>query len=94
MWSRLLKLAHHCFVAPDFRREDRDGRPAHCGSYAIGGIEPLLSVRRGAHAINFYVSAFSARVIMRVDAENGDVVARLTVANATFWAANVLSFDV
>lgn len=51
-------------------------------------IEPLLSVRRGAHAISFYVSAFSARVIMRVDAENGDVVARLTVANATFWVAD------
>lgn len=51
-------------------------------------IAPLLSVRRGAQAIEFYKSAFGAREAYRVDAPDGAVVARLRVNEAEFWVAD------
>lgn len=51
-------------------------------------LEPILSVRNGAGAIEFYTAAFDSRVLYRVDAENGEVVARLSVGGANFWVAD------
>ncbi len=51
-------------------------------------IAPLLSVRAGAKAIEFYKAAFGATVVYRVDAPDGDVVARLSVDGAEFWVAD------
>ena len=51
-------------------------------------IEPLLSVRRGAAAIEFYHATFGATTLTRIDAEDGAVVARLAVGDATFWVAD------
>ncbi|MGD0059125.1 MAG: VOC family protein [Verrucomicrobiia bacterium] len=51
-------------------------------------IAPLLSVRRGAKAIEFYRAAFGADVVFRVDADDGTVVAQLSVAGAEFWLAD------
>lgn len=51
-------------------------------------IEPMLSVRRGAAAIAFYTTAFDARTLMRIDADDGAVVARLAIGAATFWVAD------
>ncbi|MGA2591966.1 MAG: VOC family protein [Bryobacteraceae bacterium] len=51
-------------------------------------IAPMLSVRRGAKAIEFYKAAFGAGELFRVDAEDGSVVARLSVAGAEFWVAD------
>jgi len=51
-------------------------------------ISPMLSVRRGAKAIEFYKSAFSANVVYRIDAPDGAVVARLSVDEAEFWVAD------
>src|SRR5215467_12694134 len=51
-------------------------------------ISPMLSVRRGAQAIQFYQSAFSANVVYRIDAPDGAVVARLSVDEAEFWVAD------
>ncbi len=51
-------------------------------------IAPMLSVRRGAKAIEFYKAAFGAGELFRIDAENGEVVARLSVAEAEFWVAD------
>jgi len=48
----------------------------------------MLSVRRGAKAIEFYKAAFGAGELFRVDDENGEVVARLTVGAAEFWVAD------
>ena len=48
----------------------------------------MLSVRRGAHAVDFYQSAFGAAVVYRIDAPDGAVVARLSVAGAEFWVAD------
>jgi PhnB protein len=51
-------------------------------------ISPMLSVRRGAEAVEFYKSAFGANVLYRVDAPDGAVVARLSVEGAEFWVAD------
>jgi PhnB protein len=51
-------------------------------------IAPMLSVRRGAQAIDFYQTAFGAIVLYRVDAEDGSVVAQLSVGGAEFWVAD------
>ncbi len=48
----------------------------------------MLSVRRGAQAIEFYKSAFSANVVYRVDAPDGAVVARLSAGGGEFWMAD------
>jgi PhnB protein len=51
-------------------------------------IEPMLSVRRGAQAVEFYQSAFGAIVLYRIDGEAGSVVAQLSVGGAKFWVAD------
>jgi PhnB protein len=51
-------------------------------------IAPMLSVRRGARAIEFYKAAFGARELFRTDDESGAVVARLSVGAAEFWVAD------
>jgi PhnB protein len=51
-------------------------------------IAPMLSVRHGARAVEFYKAAFGASELFRLDAEDGAVVARLTVDGAEFWVAD------
>jgi PhnB protein len=51
-------------------------------------IQPMLSVRNGAQAVEFYKAAFGAREAFRIDAEDGTVVARLSVEGAEFWLAD------
>jgi PhnB protein len=51
-------------------------------------IAPLLSVRTGAKAIEFYKAAFGASELYRVDAPDGAVVAQLSVDGADFWLAD------
>ena len=48
----------------------------------------MLSVRRGAKAVEFYKSAFDADVLYRIDAPDGAVVARLSTDGAEFWVAD------
>ncbi len=54
--------------------------------HLIGGcsIAPMLSVRHGARAVAFYLSAFGATEVFRIDDADGAVVARLSVAGAEF----------
>src|SRR5882724_1777521 len=52
------------------------------------GIAPMLSVRRGAKAIEFYKAAFGAGELFRIDDDSGAVVARLSVGAAEFWVAD------
>src|SRR5437667_8497831 len=52
------------------------------------GIAPMLSVRNGAKAIEFYKAAFGAGELFRIDAPSGAVVARLSVGDAEFWVAD------
>jgi len=51
-------------------------------------IAPMLSVRNGAKAVEFYKAAFGAGELFRIDSESGAVVARLSVGAAEFWVAD------
>ena len=51
-------------------------------------IAPMLSVRNGANAVEFYKAAFGASESFRVDDPGGAVVARLSVGDAEFWLAD------
>jgi PhnB protein len=51
-------------------------------------ISPMLSVRKGAKAIEFYKAAFGATELFRLDDQSGAVVAQLSVREADFWVAD------
>jgi PhnB protein len=51
-------------------------------------ISPMLSLRRGLEAIEFYKAAFGASELFRIESESGAVVARLLVGAAEFWIAD------
>src|SRR5258708_23836582 len=51
-------------------------------------IAPMLSVRNGARAVEFYKSAFGAREVSRVEDPGGAVVSRLSIEGAEFWLSD------
>jgi PhnB protein len=51
-------------------------------------IAPMLSVRNGARAVEFYKAAFGAAEQYRVEDPGGSVVARLAVGDGEFWVAD------
>src|ERR1044071_4494129 len=51
-------------------------------------IAPMLSVRRGASAVEFYKRAFGANELFCIADDKGEVVARLSVDGAEFWLAD------
>ena len=51
-------------------------------------IAPMLSVRNGARAVEFYKTAFGAIEVFRVESPDGAVVSRLSVEGAEFWVAD------
>jgi PhnB protein len=51
-------------------------------------ITPMLSVRRGKEAVDFYKAAFGAQELFRIDDDSGAVIARLSVCGAEFWVAD------
>src|SRR5438552_12675486 len=51
-------------------------------------IAPMLSVRRGASAVEFYKRAFGADELFCIADDKGEVVARLSVDGAEFWVAD------
>ena len=48
-------------------------------------LTPMLSVRNGAKAVDFYQAAFGATVLFRID--EGGTIALLSVEGAEFWIA-------
>jgi PhnB protein len=50
-------------------------------------LSPLLNIRNGLRAIEFYKLAFGAEELFRVDG-GGSVVARLAVGESEFWLAD------
>ena len=64
---------------------NNDPQPAGIQRTALA---PLLSVRRGTSAIDFYQRAFGAKELLRIEDEKGEVVARLSVDGAEFWIAD------
>jgi len=59
-------------------------------AFQQSSVSPELSVRRGREAIEFYKSAFGAVEIYRVGGteEDEEVVAQLSVGNASFWVSD------
>jgi len=51
-------------------------------------VAPMLSVRNGAKAVEFYKVAFGAQELFRHDDPNGAVVAQLSVGQSDFWLAD------
>lgn len=63
----------------------RDAGTANSITYSIA---PMLSVRNGARAVEFYKSAFGAVEVFKIEAPDGAVVARLAIEGAEFWVAD------
>ena len=51
-------------------------------------LAPMLSVRNGARAVEFYKSAFGAIEVFKIEAPDGAVVARLSIEGAEFWLSD------
>jgi PhnB protein len=51
-------------------------------------IAPMLSVRNGARAVEFYKKAFGATEVFHIEDPSGAVVSRLSVEGAEFWLAD------
>ena len=58
------------------------------GMSVTTSIAPMLSVRRGAQAVEFYKAAFGAIEVFRIEDPGGSVVSRLSVEGAEFWVAD------
>jgi PhnB protein len=58
------------------------------GTPVATSIAPMLSVRHGARAVEFYKAAFGATEVFRVEDPAGSVVSRLSVEGAEFWVAD------
>jgi PhnB protein len=51
-------------------------------------IAPMLSVRNGSRAVEFYKAAFGASEVYRVEDPGGAVVSRLAVDGVEFWVSD------
>ena len=51
-------------------------------------LSPMLSVRQGARAIEFYKAAFGADELFRIGDEGKGVVAQMSIGGAEFWLAD------
>lgn len=51
-------------------------------------LAPLLAVKNGAAACDFYLAAFAATEIFRITDPEGGVVARLAIGSSDFWLAD------
>lgn len=57
------------------------------GSNISCTIEPWLSVRNSAKAEAFYIAAFGAIEVYRLEDPDGGLVVKLSVNGATFWVS-------
>jgi PhnB protein len=52
-------------------------------------VAPMLSVRNGARAVEFYKAAFGAAEMFRADMPDGSLIAaQLSVGSSDFWVAD------
>ena len=51
-------------------------------------VAPMLSVRNGARAVEFYKAAFGATEVFRIESPDGAVVCRLSVEGGEFWVSD------
>jgi uncharacterized glyoxalase superfamily protein PhnB len=86
-------LAGHHWL---FSRHAHDLNPADWGALVSEplkiaprlSIAPMLSVRNGARAVDFYKAAFGAELLFRLDGDGGAVVAELCAGGCKFWVAD------
>lgn len=57
-------------------------------SNQMATLAPMLSVRNGARALDFYTVAFGAEILYRIDGDDGTVVAELSLGQSRFWVAD------
>jgi PhnB protein len=69
-------------------KEGRMSADAGTQTPVVCSIAPMLSVRNGARAVEFYKAAFGAEEVYRVESPDGAVVSRLSVNGAEFWVAD------
>ena len=58
------------------------------GTSVAFSLAPMLSVRNGARAVEFYKTAFGAVEVYRVEDPGGAVVSRLSIDGAEFWLSD------
>ena len=58
------------------------------GSDSRPTLAPLLSVRRGKRALEFYKKVFGAVVLTFVESPDGEIVAELQIGSSRFWVAD------
>src|SRR3954453_13595735 len=58
------------------------------GTSIVCSIAPMLSVRNGARAVEFYKAAFGASEVYRMEDPGGSVVSRLSIEGAEFWLSD------
>jgi len=63
-------------------------KEADTWNHVVCSVTPMLSVRNGARAVEFYKSAFGAIEVYRVEDPAGAVVSRLSVDGAEFWLSD------
>lgn len=51
-------------------------------------LAPLLAVRTGLRALEFYQTAFGAVELFRTVSDDGEVVAQLAIGESSFWLAD------
>ena len=51
-------------------------------------LASMLSVRRGAAALEFYKRAFGAEELFRLEAPDGAIVAQLSIGEREFWISD------
>ena len=51
-------------------------------------VAPLLAVRKGKRAIDFYKAAFGAVELFRTVSDEGAVAARMSIGESEFWLAD------
>ena len=64
------------------------GNNAGTPTSIVHSIAPMLSVRQGARAVEFYKQALGAAEVYRLEDPGGAVVSRLSVAGAEFWLSD------
>jgi PhnB protein len=58
------------------------------GSVIATSIAPWLTVYNSRKAVDFYKLAFDASELYRMEGDNEDLVAKLSVNGAEFWVSN------
>jgi len=61
---------------------------AQVATPTIFSVAPLLAVRKGTFAIDFYKAAFDATEQFRTSSDDGSVVAKLAIGGSEFWIAD------